>query len=418
MIFKRPKISDVFTPRRSEVNSNIYIARPNIEKEVRRSIEGSLHTLIFGNSGNGKSWLYKKVISDLNATCAIANCANAIRFDSITTEIVNTILPKGSKELETIEEEMSAEMSVVVAKSNLKSKRKYKIMSEDPLLSAYHVLRKKANGSLAVLVLDNMESIIDNAKHMEELANIIILCDDNRYSKYNVKILLVGVPSRILEYFSKVKNLPTVANRIQEITEVSNFTETQVNAFVEVGFVRLLGVNIPNAVLEEWKSHIYNVTLGIPQRLHEYCEALAYILEDNKWEATTELLQTADTNWCMQGLRESYCVIDSLMNDRETEIGRKNQVLYTMGKIKIHYFTSKHISDRLKKEFPNSTTGVTLAISKILTKLASIEPSIIKKSTKGNCYEFTDPRYLMTLRAMLIKEKNEKIIKRGFSIYQ
>ncbi len=164
MIFKRPKISDVFTPRRSEVNSNIFIARPNIEKEVRRSIEGSLHTLIFGNSGNGKSWLYKKVISDLNATCAIANCANAIRFDSITTEIVNTILPKGSKELETIEEEMSAEMSVVVAKSNLKSKRKYKIMSEDPLLSAYHVLRKKANGSLAVLVLDNMENIIDNAK--------------------------------------------------------------------------------------------------------------------------------------------------------------------------------------------------------------------------------------------------------------
>jgi hypothetical protein len=296
----------------------------------------------------------------------------------------------------------------------LKSKRKYVFKGEDPLLIAYRMLREKAGSSAAILVLDNMESIIDFEKHMDELANIIILTDDHRYSKYNIKILLVGVPSRILQYFSKVKNLPTVANRIQEISEVSSFTETQVNAFVEVGFIKLLGLSIPNPILEVWKSHIYNVTLGIPQRLQEYCEVLAYKLEDNGWQPKVELLQEADVNWCKQGLRESYIVIDSLMNDRETEKGRKNQVLYTMGTIKLHYFTSKHIADRLRKEFPNSTSGVTLAISKILTDLASREPSIIKKSTKGNCFEFTDPRYLMTLRAMLVKEKNEKVKKRGF----
>lgn len=416
MFGNRPKINEVFTPRRSNVNAKTYIGRSSLEKELKRSLEGSLHTLIFGNSGNGKSWLYKKVLCDLGAKFVVANCANASRFGSITQEIVNSILPSDKKELESIEEEMSAGISAGFAKGDLKSTRTYKISTPDPLLASFHFLRSEAKDTAAVLVLDNLETIIGNKKYMEELANIVILCDDDRYSKYNVKILLVGVPSSILDYFSKVKNLSTVANRIQEISEVPNFTESQVSAFVENGFVTILKTTLPPSVLEMWKKHIFNITLGIPQRLHEYCETLAYLLEDNRWDANVELLDDADMNWLKQGLRESYMVIDSLMNDRETEIGRRNQVLYAMGKLSIHYFTPKHISTILKREFPDSTNGVSLAIAKILSVLSTKEPSIIKKSSKGNSYEITDPRYLMTIRAMLTKSKNGKIEKLGFRI--
>ncbi|QXE92425.1 ATP-binding protein [Geomonas subterranea] len=415
--FKKFKINEVFTPRRADVNTSIYIARPNLEKELARSIQGSLHTLIYGNSGTGKSWLYKKVLADLNATYIVANCANATRMGTLTDEIYRSVVPCGTQNLESMEEEISANASMVVANGGLKSKRKYNITTEDPLLTAFQQLRKSGGASAeCVLVLDNLETIVNNDVLMDELANIVILCDDSRYSKFRINLLIVGVPSCILDYFSKVKNLPTVANRIQEISEVSSFVGSQVNAFVETGFIHLLGVSIPNTVLEVWKGHIYNVTLGIPQRLHEYCECLAYKLEDNKWTPTVEALKDADLNWLSLGLREAYSTVDGLMNERETEIGRRNQVLYTLGKIQVHYFTARQISDRMKKEFPISTTGVKLGINTILSALASKPNSIIKRCSKGASFEFTDPRYLMTLRAMLNKTKDEKIVKLGFRL--
>lgn len=416
MLFKKIKINEVFTPRRADVNSSIYIVRPNLEKELKRSLEGSLHTLIFGNSGNGKSWLYKKVLADLGARYVVANCANAMRFGSLTKEIYNCSMPSGASNLEGYEEEIDAGVDAIFARGGLKHKKIYNVKTEDPLLSAFSSIRGKAKTSLAVLVLDNLETIINNEDLMEELANIIILCDDSRYSEFKIKILVVGVPSCILSYFSKIKNLPTVANRVQEISEVVSFSESQVNAFVEQGFINLLEVKMPNTILEEWKRHIFNVTLGIPQRLHEYCECLAYKLEDAKWEPKVELLKDADLSWLMIGLRESYSTIDMLMNDRETEKGRRNQVLYTLGKVQIHYFTAKHIIDRLKKEFPNTTAGVKLGVNSILSNLASRENSIIRRCTKGTSYEFTDPRYLMTLRIMLHKSKSEKVTKLGFKL--
>lgn len=415
MLFSRPKVNQVFTPRSADV-TDMYIARPELEKELKRALEGTLNPLIYGNSGTGKSWLYKKVLKDIKAQYEIANCANASRFDSLTGEIVERLLPSNSRELESIEEELHASCNTLIASGGGKSKRKYTYAKKDPLLCAFHQLRKSADNKTAVLVIDNLEAIVDNPKLMEELANIITLSDDSKYSQYNIKILIVGVPSLVLDYFSKVKNLPTIANRIYELPEVSTFRESQVSAFVENGFVSSLKVPIDKDVLDGWKSYIYQVTLGTPQRVHEFCEILGYQLEDNRWEATKELLKPATEKWIQQGLRESYVVVDSMMNDRETEIGRRNQVLYTLGTVYTHSFTSKSIGERLRKEFPKSTEGITLATNSILTSLAGKEPSIIKKTAKKNEFEFTDPRYLMVLRAMLVKNANEKVTKKKFSV--
>jgi type IV secretory pathway VirB4 component len=50
--------NEVFTPRKSDVNSEMYVARPIHEKSLSRALKRDSHTLIFGESGNGKSWLY------------------------------------------------------------------------------------------------------------------------------------------------------------------------------------------------------------------------------------------------------------------------------------------------------------------------------------------------------------------------
>jgi hypothetical protein len=54
----KPKINQVFTPRKAIVNPAMYIPRPQLEKELKRAIEGSLHSILTGESGSGKSWLH------------------------------------------------------------------------------------------------------------------------------------------------------------------------------------------------------------------------------------------------------------------------------------------------------------------------------------------------------------------------
>lgn len=60
MFFSKLKPEEVFTPRSPEVNSEMYIARPDLEKALKNALRSSLHVIIHGESGTGKSWLYKQ----------------------------------------------------------------------------------------------------------------------------------------------------------------------------------------------------------------------------------------------------------------------------------------------------------------------------------------------------------------------
>src|SRR5260370_36867684 len=95
----RHAVNEVFTPRRTDVNREIYVDRVDLEKELGRTLTGSLHTIIFGESGSGKSWLYKKVLADMVAATAIANCAKALRFNSLPDEIRQVVTSDTPKRL-------------------------------------------------------------------------------------------------------------------------------------------------------------------------------------------------------------------------------------------------------------------------------------------------------------------------------
>jgi hypothetical protein len=83
----RKSVDEVFTPRNSNVNSNMYVRRDELEKELRRAMGGSLHILIHGESGCGKSWLFKKILDEEKIFYLPANLANASRLGSITKEL-------------------------------------------------------------------------------------------------------------------------------------------------------------------------------------------------------------------------------------------------------------------------------------------------------------------------------------------
>ncbi len=338
MRHKRPEVSEVFTPRNSEVNRRIYIERPNHERELIRALKGSLHCLIFGHSGTGKSWLFKKVLKDLDAIFITTNCANAARLGSITEEIFITVMPSGSKELETLSEEIKGTIGAAFVGGELTSNRYYSVLKKDSLLSALHYMRKMSGSKLCVLILDNFEQIFHNKKIMDELANIIILCDDSRYAKYKIKILIVGTPSGVIDYFLKTENSATIANRLRELSEVSRFSKEQVCELVKIGFIDILKVNIDEKLLKIIQDHVYSATLGVPQRVHEYCEILGHFMEDNNWVAEEQQLIYSNLEWLKCGLRESYGLIESLMNEKETKIGQEESGLFLSRKMRSSLF--------------------------------------------------------------------------------
>jgi hypothetical protein len=411
MFNHRHAVNEVFTPRRTDVNREIYVDRPELEKELRRTLSGSLHTIIFGESGSGKSWLYKKVLADMGAETATANCANALRFNSLTQEIKEVVNSEAPKRLSEVAEEMNAGVKAIVAEGGLKSTRKYELAESDPLLNCFRGLRHKAGSKPAVLIVDNLEMIFSSDRLMEELAAIITLLDDTRYAEYNVKLLIVGVPSGVKDYLSRTH--ASVANRLSEISEVSSLSSAEVATLVAKGFVTLLKVKIDQDVLTGWQEHIFEVTMGFAQHVQEYCEQLGYIVEDAGWVATSEQLRLANAAWLKKGLSQASGTIALLMNERETKVGRRNQVLFVLGRVNKRVFHVADIEWLVRQEFPSSTADTTLAVGQILSELTGGENPIIKRSTKGPTYEFKDPRFAMALRVLLekdtVKEKVSKL---------
>ena len=58
----------VFTPRSAKVNEYSYVQRQDLEWQLVHALRGSKKLCIFGESGNGKSWLYKHVFKQHGVT--------------------------------------------------------------------------------------------------------------------------------------------------------------------------------------------------------------------------------------------------------------------------------------------------------------------------------------------------------------
>ncbi len=169
--------------------------------------------------------------------------------------------------------------------------------------------------------------------------------------------------------------------------------------------------------LKRLSRHIYDITLGVPQRIHEYCECLAYLIQDNDWEYNSELLENSDQEWLLKGLRESYTLIEKHLNSIETSDGRRNQVIYAIGLLSIHQIDTNKIGEVIKEQFPKSCPDSNSGIGQVLANLTKGKKPILKNIPNSNFYGLTDPRHLMCIRVMLHKDpETEQVRKRGFKV--
>lgn len=405
-MIKKRKIERVFTPRNNIVNKKMYIHRDILEKELIRKINGTKHIIIYGDSGVGKSWLYKKVLSDERIQYSIINLANAKRLKGITNIFKYEIAECEKYEKTKYTDITNAEASAIVVKGKLEHHNIYEIMDEDPLRKYINRI-SKGDG---IIVLDNLESIFGYNELMQELGDILTLLDDENY---NAKFLIVGVPSGVIEYFNNRDLLRTVSNRLTELPEVKGLSKLQVREFIKKGFKLELNIDIDNYELELMSEHIYWITSGIPQKVQEYCEILAYIIEDNNWIYDKKQIEIADKKIVLDNLHKNYLLISDMMNSNETNVGRRNQVLYCLGKINKTVFKVSELESIIRTEFTKSTYGKGLNVRLILNELSDWSNSFIKR--QGKEYIIIDTQYILCIRMMLIKTSNEKIEKMDIS---
>lgn len=408
---KRKRIDEVFTPRNSEVNKEMYVDRPELEKALYRSVLGSMHSFLFGESGNGKSWLYKKVFTEKSINYVIANCASASLKRSITDEIYSVCVDQVESIKKSFKETKTAGITAF-GKAELSHQAEYEIPQQDKLLIAFESLKNKSSDKKSVIVFDNVETIFKNEALMNELCDIVILLDDQRYAKYGVKFLIVGVPNEVIQYFSSAKNPASVGNRIEEVQKVIGLDKDQVRDLVVRGFKKHLNILLTPNQIDKISQHIYQITLGVPQRIHEYCECLAYAIEDNNWNYDKALIAQANGAWLRKGLRESYTAINSYLNSEETSDGRRNQVIYALGKLPTHGYTTNQVGDVIAREFPNNNPLSNSGIGQILAYLSKGNNPILKKITNTKFYSICDPRHLMCIRIILYKDPETQEIKK------
>jgi len=407
-------IADVFTPRSARVNEKTYIPRLALESALIRSISGSLHSVLFGESGNGKSWLYKKVLDQHGYHYKVANCGNASRLGGLTNEIANALTPSGTAKKVGYSEKKEAGVSAMIASARVDHAAEYQLQQTEPLLAAMQRFRKDIAKGDGVIVLDNLESIFQSDRHMCELADIIILLDDERYAATKLKFLIVGVPNGILEYFARTKNLESVANRLEELPKVSGLNVAMVKTLVKKGFNEHLKVGLSQSDLDEIGTHIHHVTLGVAQRIQEYCEKLAYKLDDNRNIFSHDLLVSTDQDWLRMGLRQAYTVVESHLNSKRTAIARRNQVVYCIGRINNHQVDVTKVAEKIREEFPTTANSSSMGVGAILSELAANDPRLLTKNPKTKEYRIADPRYLMCIRLMLRKNQVGEVYKLTF----
>jgi len=411
----RPKITEVFTPRRASVNPAMYIERPRHERDLKRAVGGSLHVILCGESGSGKSWLYKHVAQVEGWRTYYANAGNAARYGSLTRVIGLAVREHDEREVTEFSQELGAEAKVFGLGGSGKAGRKYAVKKREGLLEAFKAAREKAGTSATILVIDNFEAIFAKPELMEELGNVILLLDDPDYAKYEVKILIVGVPSDVIEYYQRLPNLEPVTNRLTELPPLFSLKlGGQIEDFVKRGFVGHLKIPLLPTQIREISLHLDDVTLGIPQRLHEYCEFLGHYIEDSGWTYDSSLLEDTDKRFLESSLRKAYTVVNGCMNERKTKAGRRNQVLFALGKLKATEFDVRQVELMMRHEFPLTTINTGLAVGQMLAELSQDSPALLRRSPKGSVYRFADPRYLMCIRVVLRKTADEGVIRGTF----
>lgn len=403
----KPKPDDVFTPRSADVNPKLYIPRPDLEEELVEGLSESQHLVIFGESGNGKSWLYKNVFRKEGVFYEVVNLVNASTMGSLRSAFVDKL--SRQEELEKKEYDLSKSGGVKPGGVGVDFEGTWKYVKgkKEPFERLLAYLRKSAGKRKAVVVFDNFEQVASDVNLCKQISNCIVLLDDPVYAGYNVKILIVGTPAGIDEILSKNGNIQTISTRLKEIPEVERMNPTEAQLLMRMGLEDQLKLRILGN-----SQVFYDRMLSITDRIALELQALGLRIakEALKKDGVIDqnVLNRAVSKWANNSIRASCTIVSSRMNSRETKASRRNQCIYACGVTEKESFTYKDVEAKIRELFPTTTAGVSLNVSGELSKLAKGDNPILKRLPSDDAYRLVSPKIRMAIRTILTVD-DEKV---------
>lgn len=407
----------VFTPRNHEVNTAMYVSRKHLEREFSSAVQRNMNLMLHGESGCGKTWLYKQFFATRGIYYEILNLGAAVRHRSIEAELRlrfdegRTIVQTGQAD------EMEAKANIIAFTGGTKTRKDYKVPEKDWYLATLARISEAASGSPAYLVLDNLESAARKPEIVEEIANLILLIDDARYAKFNVKLLLVGVPTSARDFFSNIEDGAPISNRILELPEVSRLDGDECATLVRKGFIRELRYVVPDHTVYQVSSKASWITDGIPQRLHEYCLQLARISFERRFiyvGATNEPaddLAEAQIEWARESLSSDYVTIENCVARAQESRERRLQLLYCIGQLTSREFTLADLREELKRHFPIRVPNPDRArIEQHANDLLTSPHQILKMNIRRDRYVLFEPRHKLMLRAIIMRDPKTELV--------
>jgi len=408
------KPEDVFTPRAAAVNLKTYISRPDLEKALGMALRVPKHIVIHGESGTGKTWLYKKVLGDLDYQFEVANMGLCASLGSIAEVLRTGICREVTAEISSARG-LDGGVPAIAKLAYTQTETKQHFF--DPLLAALTAIRTRAREKPACLIFDNLEQVIQRPELVQELAGYLLLVDDDRYANAEVKIMLVGTSNEVRAFISQIRGSGPVVNRLTEIPEVSRLTVLQAFEFAKNGFFELLGCELDTEDGDEKEKFLSQISYHsdrIPLHIQDLCFYVACAAQDSNWIITTENFLTSIKDWIKSSLVADVARVQHNLNSIATKIGRRNQVLFSLGQIHKYDFNAADVETALKRLFPTSANGVALNTAQLLSDLATSAHPLIRRNPNSTYYRFLDPKYRIVVRWLLVKGETEEIRLRDF----
>ncbi|AOF96955.1 AAA family ATPase [Sphingobium sp. RAC03] len=407
---KRVSPEEVFTPRSHDLNQKTYAERPTLESRLRRALSGHKYIILYGESGNGKTWLYKRVFQASKIQFEVINLAKMYNEGSLNAVLLAKAGDLGASIINSEKKEFDIGLRPGGFGGGYKDTIEYKSMPSAPLELLASQMYIKSGGDMSVLVLDNFEQIVDSQDFIRQIASLIISADDEFVARNKIKIVIVGTPTNIRDMISKVSNATTISNRVVEIPEVARLELAEARHIMSQGFENYLNLTYVIDKNALYKTIAYK-TDRIAQHVQELCLKIAQNAVENNRLVTDKVVIEAEREWMEETLSADLAVVESLMNSQRTKVGRKNQVIYCLGMMDLEDFNHHQVEKQLRSTFPVEQE-LNLNIPQTLAGFCKADTPLIRKTgARGSRYRFCSPKMKMVIRTRLKLASDNSVIR-------
>ncbi|WP_299142839.1 AAA family ATPase [uncultured Tateyamaria sp.] len=401
----RLRPSEVFTPRRTDVNTGMYIDRGDVQRVFFDAISSTQHLIVFGDSGSGKTWLYKQAFSEKGADFLVVDLAKA-DLNGLDYALASALPQPRWK---TIKRTSGGNANWKILDFGFGGSIK---QEEEPVeVDAFDAIIEyvKQSGRNTFLVFDNLEQVSRNQDILKQILSLVIQLDNASSGGDVLRFLFVGVVSDMAEVVAAHDFAGTIGNRLYELPEVQRLNPEETAQLLERGFCEKLKIDLDRDY--DYFKDIAFLTDRNAQQLHSLSYEIACEARDAGYKLNKEVFDRGVQRWESSSLKLYSAQVQRRMNKRDTRIQRRNQVLFAMAISDKTEFTTSDVEAKVRELFPGDAEGKQqLGIDQIVKQLATGTDNILAPVADGTFYRFAHPKYRPAIRMRLehLKKKSGK----------